>query len=193
MRYASMRNLDISNGENIGVSLFVQGCHFHCNNCFNSETWDFEGGYSWTEKSIKDFLNLVNRSYIKRVSILGGEPLTSRNVEEIFHLISTIRKLFPTKTIWLYTGFTWEQIMNPTNSDDILRKEIVSQCDVVVDGEYIDELRDITLKWRGSSNQRVIDVKKALKKVRWFYGRINYRSVRRWIRCVTCGVCRSSP
>ena len=164
MRYASMRNLDISNGENIGVSLFVQGCHFHCNNCFNSETWDFEGGYSWTEKSIKDFLNLVNRSYIKRVSILGGEPLTSRNVEEIFHLISTIRKLFPTKTIWLYTGFTWEQIMNPTNSDDILRKEIVSQCDVVVDGEYIDELRDITLKWRGSSNQRVIDVKKSIEK-----------------------------
>ena len=164
MRYASMRNLDISNGENIGVSLFVQGCHFHCNNCFNSETWDFEGGYSWTEKSIKDFLNLVNRSYIKRVSILGGEPLTSRNVKEIFHLISTIRKLFPTKTIWLYTGFTWEQIMNPTNSDDILRKEIVSQCDVVVDGEYIDELRDITLKWRGSSNQRVIDVKKSIEK-----------------------------
>ena len=164
MRYASMRNLDISNGENIGVSLFVQVCHFHCNNCFNSETWDFEGGYSWTEKSIKDFLNLVNRSYIKRVSILGGEPLTSRNVEEIFHLISTIRNLFPTKTIWLYTGFTWEQIMNPTNSDDILRKEIVSQCDVVVDGEYIDELRDITLKWRGSSNQRVIDVKKSIEK-----------------------------
>lgn len=164
MRYASMRNLDISNGENIGVSLFVQGCHFHCNNCFNSETWDFEGGYSWTEKSIKDFLNLINRSYIKRVSILGGEPLTSRNIEEIFQLISTIRNLFPTKTIWLYTGFTWEQIMNPTNSDDILRKEIVSQCDVVVDGEYIDELRDITLKWRGSSNQRVIDVKKSIKK-----------------------------
>ena len=90
--------------------------------------------------------------------------MTSRNVEEIFHLISTIRKLFPTKTIWLYTGFTWEQIMNPTNSDDILRKEIVSQCDVVVDGEYIDELRDITLKWRGSSNQRVIDVKKSIEK-----------------------------
>ena len=163
MRYASMRNLDISNGENIGVSLFVQGCHFHCNNCFNSETWDFEGGYSWTEKATKDFLNLIKRSYIKRVSILGGEPLTSRNVEEIFHLISTIRNLFPTKTIWLYTGFTWEQIMNPTNSDDILRKEIVSQCDVVVDGEYIDELRDITLKWRGSSNQRVIDVKKSIE------------------------------
>lgn len=164
MRYASMRNLDISNGENIGVSLFVQGCHFHCNNCFNSETWDFEGGYSWTEKATKDFLNLINRSYIKRVSILGGEPLTSRNVEEIFHLISTIRNLFPTKTIWLYTGFTWEQIMNPTNSDNILRKETVSQCDVVVDGEYIDELRDITLKWRGSSNQRVIDVKKSIEK-----------------------------
>ena len=90
--------------------------------------------------------------------------MTSRNVEEIFHLISTIRNLFPTKTIWLYTGFTWEQIMNPTNSDDILRKEIVSQCDVVVDGEYIDELRDITLKWRGSSNQRVIDVKKSIEK-----------------------------
>ena len=102
--------------------------------------------------------------YISGITLSGGDPLYSGNLNDVFHLVSTIRNLFPTKTIWLYTGFTWEQIMNLTNSDDILRKEIVSQCDVVVDGEYIDELRDITLKWRGSSNQRVIDVKKSIEK-----------------------------
>lgn len=207
MRYASIRSLDISNGENVGVSLFVQGCDRkpHCKNCFNPETWDFNGGKEWTEETKNKFLELIDRPYIKRVSILGGEPLSEQNLDGVLDLIQTIREKypisqnpnsenigksrvledenskeirisFPEKTIWLYTGFEWNQIMNmqvmqpifsckdlESKIQNILkRQEIIKMCDVLVDGEYIDEQKDLTLKFRGSKNQRVIDVKKSL-------------------------------
>lgn len=176
MRYASIRSLDISNGEGVGVSLFVQGCPFHCKNCFNSETWDFNGGKEWTEETKNKFIELINRPYIKRVSFLGGECLAEQNLDEILKLVQEIRISFPSKTIWLYTGFEWNQIMNikvtqpffscqdlESKIQNVLkRQEIIKMCNVVVDGEYIDEQRDITLKWRGSSNQRVIDVEQSL-------------------------------
>lgn len=177
MRYASIRNLDISNGENVGVSLFVQGCPFHCHNCFNSNTWDFNGGKEWTPQIKERFIQLIDRPYIKRISFLGGECLADQNLHEVLQLIKEVRNLFPNKTIWLYTGYSWENIMNykSCSSDNFdyieeshvdglyeIRKEIISLCDIVVDGEYIDEKRDLTLEWRGSSNQRVIDVKQSL-------------------------------
>lgn len=175
MRYASIRSLDISNGEGVGVSLFVQGCPFHCKNCFNSDTWDFNGGKEWTEKTKNKFMELIDRPYIKRVSFLGGECLADQNLDEVLKLTKQIRISFPKKTIWLYTGFEWDSLMSkicqPTFPDKDFeriieihkkRKEIISLCNIVIDGEYIDEQRDITLKWRGSSNQRVIDVKQSL-------------------------------
>lgn len=176
MRYSSMRNLDISNGEGVGVSLFVQGCDRHCFNCFNSETWDFNGGKEWTEETKNKFMELIDRPYIRRVSFLGGECLAEQNLDEVLSLIKEIRISFPEKTIWLYTGFEWNQIMNikvmqPIFSCEDLenkiqnvlkRQEIIKQCDVLVDGEYIDEQKDLSLKFRGSSNQRVIDVKQSL-------------------------------
>ena len=171
MRYSSMRNLDISNGEGVGVSLFVQGCPFHCKNCFNSDTWDFNGGKEWTEEIKDKFIKLIDRPYIKRVSFLGGECLAEQNLDEVLKLVQEIRISFPEKTIWLYTGFCWNDIMCSfaglqadyvvLDKKDIAwekRREIISNVDVLVDGEYIDEQRDITLKWRGSSNQRVISV-----------------------------------
>ena len=205
MRYSSMRNLDISNGEGVGVSLFVQGCPFHCKNCFNSETWNFNGGKEWTEKTKNKFMELIDRPYIKRISILGGEPLAEQNLDGVLSLIKEIREKypisqnlnsenigksivledknskeirisFPEKTIWLYTGFRWSQIIakihQPTFPDEKFehdrnihkkRQKIISLCNIVVDGEYIDEQKDLTLKWRGSKNQRVIDVKESLK------------------------------
>lgn len=174
MRYASIRNLDISNGANIGVALFVQGCdrNPHCKNCFNSETWDFNGGKEWTEEIKDKFMKLIDRSYIKRVSFLGGECLAEQNLDEVLKLIQEIRISFPEKIIWLYTGYTWEQIMYPIVTDDFnperdkileMRKEIVSNVNVLVDGEYIDGQRDITLAFRGSKNQRVINVKQTLE------------------------------
>lgn len=172
MRYSSMRNLDISNGEGVGVSLFVQGCPFHCKNCFNSDTWDFNGGKEWTEETKNKFMELINRPYIKRVSFLGGECLADQNLDGVLDLIKEIRISFPEKTIWLYTGFCWNDVMCSfagLQADYVVldkkdieawekRREIISNVDVLVDGEYIDEQRDITLKWRGSSNQRVISV-----------------------------------
>ena len=165
MRYAQIRNMDISNGEHIGVSLFVQGCGFHCKGCFNKETWDFNGGKEWTEEIKDNFFKLIDRPYIKRVSILGGEPLANENVSDIFNLIEEIKNKFPDKSIWLYTGYEFETIMNNPlrNINTTLRKRIAEMCDVLVDGRYVDDLKDLTLKFCGSSNQRVINVKKSLK------------------------------
>lgn len=172
MNYAQIRSMDISNGEGIGVSLFVQGCDFHCKNCFNSETWDFSKGQEWNEKTKKQFLKLVEKPFIQRVSILGGEPLHPENVQNVLKIVDEIRVSYPIKNIWLYTGYTWEQIMYPIVTDDLnferdyiikARKELVSKCDVLIDGRYVDELRDVSLHWRGSSNQRVINVQETLK------------------------------
>jgi anaerobic ribonucleoside-triphosphate reductase activating protein len=170
MRYASIRSLDISNGEGVGVSLFVQGCDRHCFNCFNSDTWDFNGGKEWTEETKNKFIKLINRPYINRISVLGGEPLAEQNLDEVLSLIKEIRTSFPEKTIWLYTGYKFEQIKDVFMESKkwfwkhsaITRWEIISNVDILVDGEYIDEQKDLTLKFRGSKNQRVIDVKQSL-------------------------------
>lgn len=165
MRYASIRSMDISNGVGLGIALFVQGCHFHCINCFNQETWDFNGGKEWTQAIEDKFINLLSsNSYIDRVSILGGEPLCNENVPTIFKLIKTIKLHFPGKKIWCYTGYTWEQIFKCQLDDiyHIFRQDTVKMVDILVDGRYIDKLRDLTLAFRGSSNQRVIDVQKSL-------------------------------
>lgn len=173
MRYAQIRSMDISNGEGVGVSLFVQGCPFHCKNCFNSETWDFNGGKEWTEKTKNKFMELIDRPYIKRVSFLGGECLADQNLDVVLDLIKEISISFPEKTIWLYTGFTWEDIMyrrmpHPPKYTQAgflqwnKRKEIISLCNVVVDGEYIDKQRNLSKKWAGSDNQRVISVQESL-------------------------------
>ncbi len=170
IRYASIRSLDVPNGQNVGVSLFVQGCHFHCKNCSNPETWDFNCGKEWIDEVEKQFLELAARPYIKRISILGGEPLADENVDGVLNLVNRIRlSLGDTKTIWLYTGYEWNQLINggvytSKEHSGLKRRNIVKQCDVLIDGRYIDSLREITLQWRGSSNQRVIDVPESLQK-----------------------------
>lgn len=169
MRYSQIRNLDISNGLGVGVSLFVQGCPFHCKNCFNSDTWDFNGGKEWTEEIKDRFIKLIDRPYIKRISFLGGECLAEQNLDEVLKLVQEIRISFPDKTIWLYTGYSYSEIFRGQSSclsqeglNNFKRREIIKLCDVVVDGEYIDEQKDLSLKWRGSKNQHVIDVKQSL-------------------------------
>ena len=176
MNYAQIRSMDISNGEGIGVSLFVQGCDFHCKNCFNSETWEFSKGQEWNDKTKNQFLKLIETPFIQRVSILGGEPLHTQNVQNVLKIVDEIRVSYPTKNIWLYTGYTWEEIWikdNIKTGDKVkdmrekaiknLRRQVVRMCDVLIDGRYVDELRDISLHWRGSSNQRVINVQETLK------------------------------
>lgn len=173
MRYAQVRSMDISNGEGVGVSLFVQGCPFHCKNCFNSDTWDFNGGKEWTEETKNKFMELIDRPYIKHVSFLGGECLAEQNLDEVLSLIKEIRISFPKKSIWLYTGYNFDLLKSQyneykytpfaANADEWLtRWEIISNVNILVDGEYIDEQRDLTLAYRGSKNQHVIDVKQSL-------------------------------
>lgn len=172
IRCAQIRSLDLSNGEGVGVALFVQGCHFHCPNCFNPETWDFNSGKEWTKEVKNKFMELANRPYIKRISILGGEPLAEENLDDVLDLVNRIHLSSPKKSVWLYTGFTYEEIMkyeygtsyiNNVNCE-ALRQAIFCQCDVLVDGKYIDSKRDLTLQYRGSDNQRLIDIQQSLQK-----------------------------
>ena len=157
MRYASIRDMDVVNGVGIARSLFVQGCTHHCYNCFNQETWDFNGGKEWTKEIEDEFIEICKRPYIDCVSILGGEPLDQDL--DMLELLRRIKKEVG-KPIYLWTGYTWETIFS--NEDYVLEMLILSLCDYVIDGEYIDDLKDYRLKLRGSSNQRIIDVKKTL-------------------------------
>ena len=170
IRYAQIRECDVSNGEGVGVALFVQGCNFHCYNCFNKDTWDFNGGKEWTPEVEDKFIELARRPYIRRISILGGEPLADENLDGVLNLVNKIRLSFPNKSIWLYSGYNYQkvvrQLANLATQDNYnmyKRQKIIKQCDVMVDGRYIDSQRDITLKWRGSDNQRVIDIRKSLE------------------------------
>lgn len=168
MRYALIREMDVSNGEGIGVSLFVQGCHFHCKGCFNQETWDFNGGKEWNEEIKNKFLQLIDKPFIIRISFLGGEPLAYENLPDIYDLIKEIKTKFPNKDIWIYTGYElsigdFDTSVDICWDNGLLRNFILAMCDVVVDGPFIKEQRDLTLKFAGSSNQRLIDVKETLK------------------------------
>lgn len=156
MRYAQIRDMDVSNGKGIGCSVFLQGCSIHCEHCFNKSTWDFNGGYEWTDKETEQLFEILRKPYITRISVLGGESLDQ--AKELLQLLSKIRNEFPNLKIWIYSGRTLEE-----NMKDPLKAECLSKCDVLVDGAYVDELRDLTLAFRGSSNQRIIDLKETFK------------------------------
>ena len=161
MRYALMRSMDITNGEGVGVSLFVQGCPFHCKGCFNQETWDFNGGYEWTSEVEEKFLGLADHSYIKRISILGGEPLAPQNRKGVAELLRDVRQRFPDKKVWLYTGFKWEEISYVNSFVDCLQ-----YVDVLVDGQFELDKQDLfneRIVFAGSYNQRIIDVQQSLQ------------------------------
>ena len=155
MRYNLIRSMDISNGPGMRVSIFVQGCDFHCKNCFNLETWKFEGGQEFRQETIDKILALCKPKEIKGLSILGGEPIQKKNIEATTSLAKTFKEKYPEKNIWLWSGFEFEK--------DLKDKEIMKYVDVLIDGKYLDELHNVKLKWKGSSNQRVIDVQKSLK------------------------------
>ncbi len=154
-RYNKIRKMDISNGPGVRVSIFMQGCIFHCEGCFNPETWDFKCGNEFTDDTINEVLNLCAPDHIKGLSILGGEPMHPKNIEATTKLAKEFKKKYPNKTIWSWTGFTFE---------DIKDKEVFKYIDVLIDGQFKINLRNPNLRWKGSSNQRVIDVQKSLKK-----------------------------
>lgn len=155
MRYNKIRKMDISDGPGVRVSIFMQGCTFNCKNCFNKETHDFNGGKEFTEDTINRVLELCNNDNVEGLSILGGEPMHPSNIEGTTKLAKAFKERFPNKNLWAWTGFTFDNYLK--------NKEVSKYIDVLVDGQYVDELHNPTLKWKGSSNQRVIDVQKSLK------------------------------
>lgn len=155
MRYNKIRKMDISDGPGVRVSIFMQGCTFNCKECFNPDTHDFKGGKEFTEDTINRILELGENENIQGLSILGGEPMHPKNIEGTTKLAKAFKEKFPNKTVWSWTGFSFDQ--------DLKDKEVSKYIDVLVDGQYVDELRNPKLKYCGSSNQRVIDVQKSLK------------------------------
>lgn len=155
MRYNKVRKMDISNGPGVRVSIFMQGCTFNCKNCFNPETHDFAGGEEFDEDVIDEVLKLCENEHIEGLSILGGEPMHPINIEGTTELAKKFKEKFPNKNLWVWTGFLFDR--------DLQNKEVLKYIDVLVDGQYVDELRDPRLKYNGSSNQRVIDVQNSLK------------------------------
>lgn len=151
MNYGKINLTDIANGPGVRVSLFVSGCRNHCQGCFNSCAWDFNYGYHYTEEIEKIILNQLNKNYISGLSILGGEPTEPENWSTVCELIAKVKRLYPEKTVWVYTGRVFEEIKN-------LLKENNAAMDVLVDGPFIQEKKDISLQFRGSSNQRLINI-----------------------------------
>ena len=155
-RYAGLNTNDFANGKGTCVSFFVQGCPHHCPGCFNPETWDFDGGKDFTDEQIDTIIDLAKPDHISGLSILGGEPMHPKNIEATTKLAKKFKEIYPNKTIWSWSGFIFDEYLKD--------KEVVKYIDVLIDGQYKDELHDPTLYFRGSSNQRVIDVVKSLKK-----------------------------
>ena len=168
MNYLKIEHNSISNGPGVRVVLWASGCTCNCEGCHNPEAWDFNSGKLFDEEAKQELFAALDKPYIQGITFSGGHPLEDKNVEDVYLLMKEIKEKFLTKDIWLYTGYTWDQIfpevdLDIFNSNNIYRKEAVTMCDVVVDGPYIEEQRDITLKFRGSKNQRLIDVKKTLE------------------------------
>ena len=169
MRYALARSMDINNGPGICTTLYVQGCSHHCKGCFNSETWDFNGGQLWNRRTELQFIEACKKPNIKNICILGGEPLDQG--KDMYDLLIRIKDEVG-KPIWLWTGYTWEEIIRDKNMvtqqnlnpKKMIMKSIITTCDIVIDGQFVEDLYDESLKYRGSSNQRVIDVKESLKR-----------------------------
>lgn len=155
MRYNKIRKMDIADGPGVRVSIFMQGCAFNCKNCFNKETHDFNGGKEFTDDTINRVLELCENDNIEGLSILGGEPMHPQNIEATTKLAKSFKEKFPNKNVWAWSGFSFDK--------DLKDKEALKYIDVLVDGQYVDELHNPTLKWRGSTNQRVINVQESLK------------------------------
>ena len=173
MNYHTITYPDQNNGDGLRVVLWLSGCSHHCYNCQNPQTWDVNSGIPFDESAKEELFRELGKDYISGLTLSGGDPLHEANLDGVLDLVNEIRLSFPNKSIWIYSGYTWNQVMCPVITDDFnpsrdelldKRKEIVKQCAVMVDGRYIDTQRDITLKWRGSKNQRVIDIQQSLQK-----------------------------
>lgn len=163
MNYASIKKYDVANGVGVRVSLFVSGCTHHCKGCFNAEAWDFAYGEPYTEKTEEEILSALDKPYIAGLSLLGGEPFEPCNQRALLPLLAKFRERFPQKTVWCYTGYTFDKdLCEGGRAHCEATDEMLSRIDILVDGEFIESLKDLKLRFRGSSNQRIIDVRRSL-------------------------------
>ena len=158
MNYEKIDKCSVSNGTGVRTVLWVSGCDIHCRNCQNPQTWDFDSGIPFTDDTMQEILYDLSKPYIKGLTLSGGHPLDPHNAPKVLKIVKRVKMVFPNKDIWIYSGYVWEDIIK----DKTLR-EILKYTDVLIDGAYVDELRDISLAFRGSSNQRIIDVPKSLE------------------------------
>ena len=164
MHYGEIKKCNIANGEGVRVSLFVSGCTHHCPGCFNQDTWDFDYGKEYTQETEKEILEALAPSYINGLSLLGGEPFEPRNQEVLISLLRKVKERYPEKDIWCYSGYLFDkELLSESRARCEYTDEMLSMLDVLVDGRFVEALKDIRLVFRGSSNQRVIDVKKSLE------------------------------
>lgn len=164
MNYGEIKKTDIANGEGVRVSLFVSGCTHHCKGCFNAETWDFNFGKEFTDEVFAEVIDALGPDYIRGLSLLGGEPFEPQNQRVLVGLLREVKSLYPKKDVWCYTGYLLDkELLNDSRARCEVTDEMLSMIDVLVDGEFKQELKDISLKFRGSSNQRIIDVQKSLQ------------------------------
>lgn len=184
MNYHNITYPDMNNGSGLRVVLWLSGCDHRCKGCQNPQTWDTNSGILFDEKAEEELFENLNKDYISGITLTGGDPLNKNNLDEVLKLVNKINVLLPEKTIWLYSGYTWETVWDDALDNLVQfgigglslseeceqtlelvkkRREIIKHCDVLIDGRYVDTLRNIQLKWRGSENQRVIDIQKSLE------------------------------
>ncbi len=165
MNYANIKWYDVANGPGVRVSLFVSGCRNHCKNCFNPETWDFDYGQPFTEEVEDKILKAMGPDYIKGFTLLGGDPFEPENCAALVPFMKRMRKLYPEKSVWCFTGYDYERdLLTGKKGDAETVLKLLRTLDVLVDGRFVEELKDLNLRFRGSSNQRIISVKESLKK-----------------------------
>ena len=168
MNYADIRPIDVANGPGIRVSLFVSGCTHHCKECFNPETWDFAFGKPFGEEEIQAILGHLSKSYVQGLSLLGGEPFEPQNQQAVLELVKRVRKEQPDKDVWCYSGYLFENLAEGKVGS--FSRALLEQLDVLVDGPFVLEKKDLGLRFRGSSNQRILDVKASLASGEvWFW------------------------
>ena len=164
MNYADIKKIDVANGEGVRVSVFVSGCNHHCKGCFNECAWDFNYGKKFTEKEEQQIIDYMNHDYIAGLSLLGGEPLELKNQKGLLPLVKRVKEKFPNKNIWCYTGFDFEKdVVEKMTKNNETTRELLKYIDVIVDGKFEEDKKDLKLQFRGSSNQKIVDVKKSLK------------------------------
>ena len=164
MNYAEIKHFDIANGEGVRTTLFVSGCRRGCKNCFNEVAWNFAAGKPFTAEVADEIIESLRPDYVDGLTLLGGEPMEPENQRELLPFVRNFKALYPNKTVWCYSGYTWEQLTGkePSLARCEATDELLSLLDVLVDGEFVQAKHDISLRFRGSSNQRLLDVKKTL-------------------------------